>query len=132
MVIGLWFMGSSRTSFENLRVYQLAEGFSDEVWKLVSSWDKFAQDTIGKQLVKSVDSVGANLAEGCGRYTLQDNLRFVRIARGSLYETKYWIRRAKARNLIQTPQKEYFENQIETLLPKLNAYLNSLNQRINH
>lgn len=78
-----------RTSFENLRIYQLAESFSDDVWKLVSGWDAFARDTLGKQLVRSVDSVGANIAEGCGRYTLKDNRRFVTIARGSLYEAKY-------------------------------------------
>ena len=122
----------SRTSFEELRVYQLAVGLSDEVWIVVSGWDWFAKDTIGKQLVRSIDSVGANIAEGCGRYTHQDNRRFVRIARGSLYESKHWLNRATTRNLLSPEQKRRFENQIDSLLPKLNAYLNSLTRKINN
>ena len=119
-----------QTSFEELRVYQLAASFSDKIWQLVASWDKFSKDTVGKQLIRSADSVGANLAEGCGRYTFKDNRRFVRIARGSLYETKYWLSRASERNLMNSLQKEELEKQIDLLLPKLNAYLSSLNRRI--
>lgn len=71
-----------RTKFENLRVYQLSEELADEVWKIVSAWDCFAKDTVGKQLVRSADSVGANIAEGEGRGSYQDNRRFIKIARG--------------------------------------------------
>ncbi len=74
----------AKTNFENLCVYQLAEQLSDKVWEIVLGWDFFARDTVGKQLVKAVDSIGANIAEGTGRGTYVDNRRFVRIARGSL------------------------------------------------
>src|ERR1043166_9774343 len=84
----------SRTSFENLRVYQLSEDLADLIWKIVSEWDHFNRDTIGKQVVRSADSVGANIAEGTGRYGIQDNKRFGYFARGSLNETKHWLRRA--------------------------------------
>jgi len=73
-----------RTNFENLQIYQLAEKLSDEIWKTVASWDGFAKDTVGKQLVRSADSIGANIAEGSGRGTDQDNRRFLRIARFAL------------------------------------------------
>ena len=49
-----------RTGFENLRVYVLAEEMGDLVWETVIKWDRLAQDTIGKQLINSVDSIGAN------------------------------------------------------------------------
>jgi len=49
-----------RTGFENLRVYQLAEEIGDLVWETVIKWDRLAQDTTGKQLINSVDSIGAN------------------------------------------------------------------------
>ena len=71
----------TKTNFENLRVYQLAEELSDRVWEIVLGWDIFARDTVGKHLVKAVDSIGANIAEGTGRGTYIDNRRFVRIAR---------------------------------------------------
>lgn len=78
-----------KTNFEKLRVYQLAEKLSDRIWKIVVKWDYFAKVTVGQQIVDAADGVGANLAEGTGRGSLQDNRRFVKIARGSLYETKY-------------------------------------------
>ena len=52
--------GMARTGFENLRVYQLAEEIADFVWEAVLKWDSFPKSTIGKQLVNSADSIGAN------------------------------------------------------------------------
>lgn len=81
-------------SFEDLQVYQLAETLADDVWSIVEPWDAFARDTVRKQLVRAADSIGANIAEGTGRGSYQDNRRFIRIARGSLCETRHWLRRA--------------------------------------
>jgi len=51
-------------SFEDLQVCQLAETLADDVWSIVVAWDAFARDTVGKQLVRPADSIGANIAEG--------------------------------------------------------------------
>lgn len=83
-----------RTNFEKLQVYQLSEKLADAVWNIVLAWDSFAKATVGTQIVRAADSIGANTAEGSGRGSLQDNRRFVRIARGSLYETIHWLRRS--------------------------------------
>src|SRR5690349_897234 len=90
-----------RTNFENLRVYQISEEIADRIWELVMKWDYFARDTIGKQLVRAADSVGANIAEGDGRGSYADNRRFVRTARGSLNEVKHFLRRAYRRKLLK-------------------------------
>ena len=74
-----------KTGFENLQVYQLAEQMSDLAWKVVQRWEYLEKDTIGKQLIRAADSVGANIAEGSGRGSLKDNMRFAKIARGSLF-----------------------------------------------
>jgi four helix bundle protein len=112
--------------FENLRVYQLAEKLADDVGGTVRAWDSFARDTVGKQLVRAADSVGANIAEGTGRRSFQDNRRFVRIARGSLYETKHWLRRAFRRKLLTPEQVATLKASLDNLAPSLNAYLNSI------
>jgi four helix bundle protein len=80
-----------RTNFEKLLVYQQSEKLADEIWDIVQTWNTFARATIGQQLVRCTDSVGANIAEGTGRGTDKDNRRFVLIARGSLYETLHWL-----------------------------------------
>jgi four helix bundle protein len=116
-----------KTNFEKLRVYQLSENLADTIWDVVLKWSYLAQDTVGKQMIKSADSIGANIAEGTGRGTLQDNRRFIRMARGSLYETQHWLRRAYRRSLLTQKQIEELKPIIHELSPKLNAYYRSVN-----
>lgn len=112
--------------FEDLRVYQMAEVLADEVWDIIGTWDYFAKDTIGKQMARAADSIGANIAEGSGRGSAKDNKRFVKIARGSLNETKFWLCRARKRGLVDETCKESVDNLLNDLAPMLNAYLNSI------
>jgi len=119
-----------RTNFEKLQVYQLSEKIADSIWNIVIAWDSFAKDTVGKQIVRSADSIGANIAEGSGRGSHQDNRRFVRMARGSLYETIHWLRRSYIRKLLSQSEVKKLRLLIEELTPKLNAFLRSVDQRI--
>ncbi len=119
-----------KTNFEGLRVYQLAEALADRIWKIVLKWDYFAKITIGQQIVDAADGVGSNIAEGSGRGSLEDNRRFVRIARGSLYETKHWLRRAYKRKLLTDQEVSDLRPLVDELLPTLNAYVRSLNDGI--
>jgi len=115
-----------RTNFENLRVYVLAEQLADAVWNTVPRWETFARDTVGKQLVRAADSIGANIAEGSGRGSVQDYRRFLRVARGSLCETQHWLRRAFCRGLLTHAQVESLKVIVDSLAPTLNAYLRSI------
>lgn len=112
--------------FEDLRVFQLAEQLADEIWDIVLTWKYFEKITLGQQWVDAADSVGANIAEGAGRGSINDNKRFVRIARGSFNETKYWLRRAKKRKLLDDDQITKLNQLIDKLGPGINAYLNSI------
>jgi len=116
----------ARTNFENLRVYKLSEEIADTIWAITLRCDYFNRDTIGKQIVRSADSIGANIAEGTERFGIQDNKRFVYFARGSLNETKHWLRRAFKRNLLSEVEIEKVKLLLDELAPRLNAYINSL------
>ena len=115
-----------KSGFENLIVYKLSEDLADLAWEVVSGWDFFARDTLGKQMVTAADSIGANIAEGTGRGSFADNRRFAKIARGSLFEVKHWLRRAYKRNLLREDDIEKFQKLIQELLPKLSAYIKSI------
>ena len=115
-----------RSNFERLRVYRLSEKIADQIWTLVLGWDSFARKTVGQQLVRAADSVGANIAEGEGRGSYADNKRFVRTARGSLNETKHFLRRAYCRKLLRTRDVDALKPLLDELAPKLNAYLKSI------
>lgn len=116
----------NKTNFEKLQVYKLSERLSDQVWKIVVRWDVLARDTVGKQLIRAADSVGANIAEGSGRGSEPDLRRFLRIARGSLYETQHWLRRSYKRRLLTEKQVNALLPIIRELNPKLNAYIRSI------
>jgi four helix bundle protein len=119
-----------KTNFENLEIYQLSEKLSDEIWEIVLKWNNLAKDTVGKQLIRAADSIGANIAEGSGRGSAQDNRRFLRMARGSLYETRHWLRRAHKRSLLLSEQTDKLSPTFKELTPKLNSYLRSVDETI--
>ena len=101
-----------KTNFENLHIYRLSERLAEQIWRIVLGWEYFAKNTVGIQIVKAADSVRANVAEGSGRGTEAEPRRFLRVARGSLYETQHWLRRAYKRNLLT-------QKQVDELVPVL-------------
>jgi four helix bundle protein len=115
---------------EDLEIYSLAEVFSDEIWGIVLDWDYFAKDTVGKQLVRSADSIGANIAEGFGRYHYKENKNFCYFSRGSLIETKSWLNKAKTRKLISEAQHTEYLQKLETIHLKLNIYIKYIGNKI--
>lgn len=117
---------ATKTAFERLEVYQLGKRLADAVWDMALGWNSFAKDTIGRQLVRAADSVGANIAEGYGRGSGADNRRFVRTARGSLNETQHFLRRAYRRKLMTKVQVDLLRPLIDELGPRLNAYIKSI------
>lgn len=112
-------------SYEDLRVFQKAERLADLVWGIVADWQHFEKISMGGQLVTAADSIGANIAEGAGRGTNKENQRFIRIARGSLYELRFHFRRAVSRGLTKEEESREIQGLIEELGPALNAYLKS-------
>ena len=116
--------------FSEFAGLQLSEKLADEIWNCVGEWQDVARDTLGKQMIRSADSIGANIAEGEGRGSFQDNRRFIRIARGSLQETQHWLRRAYLRNLLTKEQVENIKPMVDELAPTLNAYLRSIGKSI--
>ena len=113
-------------ALESLKVYAMSEDLADLVWTAVTAWDPFARSTIGHQLVRAADSIGANIAEGYGRASPADHSRLIRIARGSLYETRHFLRRADKRGLLTREEKRPLQAIMQNLLPALNRYLRSI------
>jgi four helix bundle protein len=111
---------------DEIKVYNRAMEPGELVWSCVNRWDYFSKDTIGKQLVRSMDSVAANISEGFGRYHYKESRKFVYYARGSLFETKSWIMKAFNRNLISKTEHENSQASLLILGKMLNGYIKSI------
>ena len=104
---------------EELQVYQLSMELGEKIWEIVIDWDYFLKDTMGKQLVRAADSVAANLSEGFGRFFYKENKQLCYYSRGSLFETKTWLTKAKNRKLISENQFEIFTKDIDLIGKKV-------------
>ncbi len=111
-------------SLEEIEISVLAEEIADKWWEIVSRWKPFAQDTFGKQLIRAVDSTGADIAESYGRYHYE-KINLLYYSRGSLYESKFFARRALKRKLVSEAEFNEMINDLQSLAPKLNAYIKS-------
>ena len=117
--------------FEDLEVYQLSMNLSDMIWDIVVKWDYFQKDTLGKQWVRAIDSVSANISEGFGRNSFKDQRNFYYFSRGSLCESKTWLEKAKRRSLIDDENYKTLLANFNVLGIKLNNFINSVTKLMN-
>ena len=118
-------------ALEDLEIYQISLQLSDIVWNEVSKWSYFEKDTLGKQWVRAIDSVSANISEGYGRFSYIEMRYFTRISRGSLKENLTWLTKAHSRKLISTDTYNYLITNTNKLSVKINNFLTSLEKKIN-
>ena len=116
------------TSIEELDMFKKTEQLCDEIWGVAARWDKLAKDTVGRQLVRGADSIGANLAEGDGRYHFKEKLHFYYIARGSLKETCYWLHRAQNRHLLTPDQTAHLLDCTQSVHRWINSLISQRRQ----
>ena len=119
-----WPDESKHRPIEETPVFEIFESVAQWAWDSVRSWDFFAKDTVGKQMVRALDSVNANLVEGDGRFSDLDALRHLVIARASAREGRLWVIRAKNRNLIDPEEGMARILQMEEGTRQLNLLIN--------
>ena len=120
-------MGKGK-QLDDLFIYQASMEIAEQVWREIEKWDYFNRSTIGKQLMRSIDSVAANIREGYGRYHYKESKHFFYYARGSLYESKTWIVKASKRGLINASMQKELVGKMNLIGIKLNNYIKSIGQ----
>ena len=76
-------------SLDKLEVYILSRQLSKISWNIYEKQDWKLRKIIGDQFICATDSVGANIAEGYGRYHYLDKIKFYYNARASLKESRH-------------------------------------------
>jgi len=75
--------------------------------------------------MRSIDSVGANIAEGYGRFHYLDRIKFYYNARGSLLESKHWIYLLFKREKITNNEYKETIEKLNNLHVQLNGFIKS-------
>lgn len=111
---------------DDLEVYKVALKIGDIVWDVVEKWNYFERDTLGKQIVRSADSIALNISEGYGRFHFAENRNFCYYSRGSAYETSTAIHKAYTRKLLSNDEYNALKEKLNLYLKLVNAYIRSI------
>jgi len=103
----------------------LAREISRDGWITYDKLDWQTKKIMGDQFIESTDSVGANIAEGFGRFHYLDRNKFNYNARGSLIESSYWVDLLYERKKIDEESYKNFDQKLKRLSVKLNNYIHS-------
>jgi len=117
-------------NLEDISAYTIAFELSNYVWDIVIKWKYFSRDTVGKQYVDSVDSISANIAEGFGRYSKSDKIRFYRISYGSLFEAISWTEKSKRRRLLTENEYLFIKEKLNVLPKEINSLIRYTNLKL--
>ena len=76
-------------TWKDLEVWQLAHSLVIKIYDISKTFPSEERYRIVDQLCRAAVSVPTNIAEGQGRNTLKEYIRFLVISRGSVEEVKY-------------------------------------------
>lgn len=122
-------MGNNKTQindFNDLEVYQLARDLTKWVYEITRDFPNEEKFGITSQLRRATSSVGANIAEGFGRYHYKENIQFCRNARGSLSEIKHFMMTSLDLGYVDEDIYKEFQEKYDKLKIKLNNYIKSI------
>ncbi len=117
-------------TLHDLEVYQLARELGKESWRIYRRFDWQTRKIIGDQWIEAVDSVGANIAEGFGRFHYLDKNKFNYNARGSLDEGMHWTELLGEREIITQEETQILLRRIAQLHVKLNNFILSTKNQV--
>ena len=112
--------------FENLAAYQRALDLVDKVYDLMREFPSEERYALCDQLRRAVVSVPSNIAEGLGRMSGKEQVRFIEISYGSLMEVYCQLTIAKRRNYISEEVFKDLAKLIEDIARPLSGLRKSL------
>jgi four helix bundle protein len=122
-------MKDTKSTFEDLEVWQLARELRKEMSSLVKTFPSDERYRLCDQMIRASRSVTANIAEGYGRYHYQENIQYCRQSRGSLFELTDHLTVALDEGYISDDLFSERKEKTFVVIKKLNGYIHYLEQR---
>jgi four helix bundle protein len=131
-LIGKWLIGDklmSGYSFEGLEVYKAARDFRKKNYQLIKRLPVEEKHNLVGQMRRAATSLTNNIAEGHGRFHYQENIQFLRQARGSLDELPDDLNTCLDERYVPIPEIDILKKDEFELLHQINGYVAYLRKR---
>jgi four helix bundle protein len=122
--------GNNYLMLNDISAYKISFALSNYVWGIIVNWNYFEKDTVGKQFVRAIDSISANIAEGFGRYSKKEKIHFYRYSFGSLKESQDWNEKAKVRKLLSKEDYEHISQELFKLPREINYLIKYTDEKL--
>ena len=116
-------------SFKEVIAWQKAHAFVLDVYRTTKCFPQYERFGLCSQFERAAVSIAANIAEGFRKDGLNDKLRFLNIAQGSLEECRYYILLSKDLDYISEEIYNMLNQSIEETSRLLTAYYKGLKER---
>ncbi len=114
------------TGLENLKIYVLAERIEIFLHKLTKKYPSDEKYRMVDQIRRASNAVSSNIAEGYGRFSYKEKIRYMHIARGEAYELKQLMIRSYKKDFIKKESSEFLDQKITELIKGINGYIKFL------
>ncbi len=125
-------METKYMSVESYGAYQVSFDLSNYVWNIVVLWNYFEKDTVGKQFARAIDSISANIAEGFGRFSKKDKIRFYYYSLGSVHECINWNNKCYKRSIITHEEYIHIKSKLDKLPREINQLIKYTNLKLKY
>jgi four helix bundle protein len=115
--------------FTDLVVWQAARDFRKKIYLACRGFPKQETFELSSQMRRAAVSITANLAEGYGRFSYQENMQFCRQSRGSVYEIRDHLTTALDAGYITSEQCKQLDLHAISVIKLINGYLRATRQR---
>jgi four helix bundle protein len=125
-------MSTKYLNVEDYDAYKVSYELSNYVWSIILNWDYFEKNTIGNQFARAVDSISANIAEGFGRFSKKDKIRFYYYSLASVLECKDWNNKCYHRSIIKKEEYDYIKIRLDKLPREINQLIQYTNKKLKY
>jgi four helix bundle protein len=118
-------------NYEDLEVWQKSHALTVRIYRTTEGFPRSELFGLTSQIRRSAGSIGANLAEGCGRWGDPELARFVQIAMGSASELQNHLRLAKDLGFLTPTDYASLLKLLQSIRQMLTAFLQTLRGKRN-
>jgi len=117
-------------NYKNYRVWQRSHKMVLTIYELTKSFPKSEQYGLVSQMNRAAVSVPTNIAEGCGRETQKELVRFLYVASGSSHELDYLVLLSKELGLVKEAKALDIINELDEIKKMLAALIQTIKTKL--